>query len=451
MREPDLTRSQLLLDDFWIEDQQRLTRQWHQADIFPEPVLRPEEPWEGTNVTLYGSVMRLGERWRLYYTTYKPLEDPIMCVAESDDGLHWERPIVGTIEYDGSTQNNIVACPANCPSVMHDPDDTTAPFKMIRVGALGQARGILGATSKDGLHWTGEECILTPCGDVQSLWPERVDGQYVITLKTARGRERYGTRCVSIALSDDFRTFSEPELIHRPDLVDAADIEYHGMPGFPYGDLHLGMLERWHNVPNFIEVQLSWSHDLKQWHRPPPTEPFIGPTFPWNLGWSTCCSSGPVQVGNQLWFYFGGRSDCHFHVKQAPPQYSAVGLATITVDRFASISAGFMEGKLVTVPMTWPGGDLLLNASTTRHHDGYPLDGGGQMHVEVQDEEGRPLEGFSGDDHAVFTGNVPTRGTVDLATVRWPGDRSLSELAGRRLKLVFRMRDAHLYSFRSSG
>ena len=55
MREPDLTRSQLLLDDFWIEDQQRLTRQWHQADIFPEPVLRPKEPWEGTNVTLYGS------------------------------------------------------------------------------------------------------------------------------------------------------------------------------------------------------------------------------------------------------------------------------------------------------------------------------------------------------------------------------------------------------------
>lgn len=56
MREPDLTRSQLFLDDFWIEDHQRLTHQWHQADIFPEPVLRPEEPWEGTNVTLYGSV-----------------------------------------------------------------------------------------------------------------------------------------------------------------------------------------------------------------------------------------------------------------------------------------------------------------------------------------------------------------------------------------------------------
>ena len=179
MREPDLTRSQLFLDDFWIEDHQRLTRQWHQADIFPEPVLRPEEPWE--------------------------------------------RPVVGTIEYGGNTQNDIVARPANCPSVMYDPDDTTAPFKMIRVGVSGQARGIFGATSEDGLHWReGEECILTPCGDVQSLWPERVDGQYVITLKTAKGRQRYGTRCVSIARSDDFRTFSEPELIHRPDLVDAA-------------------------------------------------------------------------------------------------------------------------------------------------------------------------------------------------------------------------------------
>ena len=44
---------------------------------------------------------------------------------------------------------------------------------------------------------------------------------------------------------------------------------------------------------------------------------------------------------------------------------------------------GFMEGRLVTRPMTWPGGDLLLNASTTRELDAYPLDGGGEMRIEA--------------------------------------------------------------------
>ena len=39
-------------------------------------------------------------------------------------------------------------------------------------------------------------------------------------------------------------------------------------------------------------------------------------------------------------------------------------------DRFASITAGFMECQLLTKPMTWPGGDLLLNASTNWRADG---------------------------------------------------------------------------------
>ena len=94
-----------------------------------------------------------------------------------------------------------------------------------------------------------------------------------------------------------------------------------------------------------------------------------------------------------------------------------------------------MEGQLVTKPMTWPGGDLLLNASTTRHLDGYPLDGGGAMQVEVWDESGQPIEGFAGDAAAPFDRNVPTRGTVEPAVVRWPGDRSLDDLAGRRIRL----------------
>ena len=127
-----------------------------------------------------------------------------------------------------------------------------------------------------------------------------------------------------------------------------------------------------------------------------------------------------------------------------------MGLAMITVDRFASITAGFMEGQLVTKPMTCPGGDLLLNASTTRHLDGYPLDGGGAMQVAVWDESGRPVEGFAGDSAAVFDRNVPTRGTVAPAAVRWPGGRSLSELADRTIRLMFLMRDAHLFRFRSS-
>ena len=54
-REPDLTKSQLFLDDTWIEEQSMLTRIWHKPHLYPEPVMRAEKPWEGTNLAFYGT------------------------------------------------------------------------------------------------------------------------------------------------------------------------------------------------------------------------------------------------------------------------------------------------------------------------------------------------------------------------------------------------------------
>ena len=449
-RQPDLTKSQLFLDDTWVEYQQRLQRLWHKADIFPEPVLRPEKPWEGTDVLLYGTVFKLGETWRMYYSVRKPGESPVMCLAESNDGLQWHRPVLGQVEYEGSKENNIVMRPVDLPTICYDPEDSEAPFKMIT--HLGKPGGIYGAVSKDGLRWSMlPGPLIAPSTDVQHIMFSKANGKYVVILKTPGGPDRYGTRCVSISESEDFRTFSEPELILRPDLVDSPDIEYHGMASFPYADLYIGLAERWHGAPNFMELLLTWSYDLKEWHRPVSRDAFIGPEYEWNRRWSTGSSAPPIQVGNHLRFYFGGRSGSHYHVKSGPPRYCAVGLATITLDRFVSLSAGFKEGRLVTRPMMWPGGDLLLNASTTRDLDSHPASGGGEMFLEVLDGEGHSIEGFSGSDRAEFVGNVPTRNDLAPAVLRWPGDRSLNELAGRSIKLVFHMRDSYLYSFRSSG
>ena len=405
--------------------------------------MNPRCRGEGQTLVMYGTVMRLGDTWRMYYTT---AQNGVFCVVESEDGFNWQRPTIGQVEFNGSKENNIVHAPVNCATVCYDPDDEDAPFKMITVAA-----GIRGGVSKDGLSWTmlDEPFITRPhSSDVQAIWFGKVDGKYVITHKTSHGRAR---RSVAISESDDFRHWSESRLILTSDLHDPPDVEYHGMVGFPYADMYLGLAERWVNTPNHIELLLAWSHDRKTWHRPLPREPFIGPTYYWNQGWNTSNSAGPLQVGNQLWFYFNGQSGSHFHVKQGPKKVGVIGLATLTVDRFASITAGFMEGQLVTKPMTWPGGDLLLNASTTRNLDGYPLDGGGSMSVEVLDEEGHPIEGYSEDLKAAYDGNGPVRGTVDMPVIRRPDDRSLNDLAGRRVRLVFTMRDSHLYSFRSSG
>jgi len=471
-REPDLTKSQLFLDDTWIEEQSMLTRIWHKPHLYPEPVMRAEKPWEGTNLAFYGTVLRIGEAWRMYYTTSCPDFRAAMCVADSDDGFHWTRPELGIHEFRGSKKNNIVIPNCRCVSVYYDPEDGEYPFRtMVHRGPSKTGHAVYGmyeAFSKDGYHWTegdavvpyppaphlhdfhdGREGTRALAGtDVYYLWRQKVNGEFVVTYKEDQSPAR---RRVGMSRGPDFKSFSDTKIILQSDLVDPPDVQYHGMVGFPYGDGYLGLAERWFGAPTHFEIMLVWSHDLDTWHMPPERQAFIGPTFPWNAGWTTCSTGGPVQSGNQLRIYFGGQSGSHIHVKKGPHKVGHIGLAEITVDRFASITAGYMDGRMVTKPMRWPGGDLVLNASTTRELDADPRLAGGEMAIEVWDAQGQPLGGFSGEKRAFFEGNHPARGDADAAVIRWPGDGSMNALAGRDVRLAFFMRDAHLYSFRSSG
>jgi hypothetical protein len=207
------------------------------------------------------------------------------------------------------------------------------------------------------------------------------------------------------------------------------------------------LLEYWHQRPDRIEIVLAWSDDLRRWRLPPGRRPFIGSKFPWNESWNSPNSAPPVAVGDQLWFYVGARSAAH-HVS-SPHSYGVVGLASIRQDRFCSLSADALPARVVTRPMVWPGGDLLLNASTSRYHDSHPIMGGGDMRVEVLDTERRPVGGFAGDAAAVFEGNRPTHHGASNPPVRW-GEKGLDALRGRTIRLRFAYRDAHLYSFRAS-
>ena len=110
------SRLELFVDDYIIDTLSGEARIILHQPTPREVAIVHDEPWEG-NASHYHSVFQDGDRYRLYYlgnqytTTEGKLTSPhplIYCYAESDDGIHWRKPDLGLIEFNGSKKNNIM-------------------------------------------------------------------------------------------------------------------------------------------------------------------------------------------------------------------------------------------------------------------------------------------------------------------------------------------------------
>lgn len=79
--------------------------------------------------------------------------------------------------------------------------------------------------------------------------------------------------------------------------------------------------------------------------------------------------------------------------------------------------------------------------------DSHPRSGGGTLAVEVRDEANQPIAEFSGQRRARHDVVSPGPWETKEPPVRWPVGRSLDELKGRRVRLMFLLRDSRLFSF----
>jgi hypothetical protein len=89
------------------------------ADKYPgNPVLThgPEGAPDHGHALMYGSVLHIDGKFRMWYlgmpsTQLEHGQAPgywrPMCYAESDDGIHWRKPELGLVEFNGSKKNNI--------------------------------------------------------------------------------------------------------------------------------------------------------------------------------------------------------------------------------------------------------------------------------------------------------------------------------------------------------
>ena len=95
------------------------------------------------------------------------------------------------------------------------------------------------------------------------------------------------------------------------------------------------------------------------------------------------------------------------------------------------MKAGEEDGTLTTRPVRFSGKYLFVNADADE----------GELWVEVLDEAGEVVPGFSRDECETVTGDST------LQAVTWKGGGDLLALAGRPVRFRFYLRSAELYAF----
>lgn len=459
---------QFFFDDSVIAHSQRLTRRWLPAKVYPEPLLRPDKPWEGHCISLYGTVLPDPDGgWRMYYGNFNPTFTfkkhdekvavaPGMLLAHSDDGITWHKPELGQVEWKGQSTNFIAHSGRHLDGapVMYDPEDAERPYKMIGFSysniepMWNETFGLYTRYSKDGIHWSPQaQRPALRAGDRTNLMATRWQGKYLLHSRACPEASTYnGGRAIWRFESDDFEHWSQPEMVLIMDLQDEPDVEYYGLTAFERHGWMMGLLEYWCSATDTLQLHLAVSRDGRRWIRPAVRQPFIPNCYDWNRKWVTCATNGPIMVGGQMVFYFGGRWTSHHF--DSLHLHGVIGAASVPIDRFCAIEGGSSPvGYLDTVPLEWPGGDLALNADTRSNFETHPWHCDGCIMVDVLDAEGAPLPDWSGERAATFRGNTHCRGRVDPGVVNWPAGRSLDALRGQTIRLRFRFQHSRLYTF----
>jgi len=367
-----------------------------------------------------------------------------VCYATSTDGIHWIRPDLGLVEWQGSRHNNLLNGGQHWmrrPNVIIDTRDTDPKrrFKMTYVDLIDGKEALVKAFSPDGIHWdlnADHNPLFVRNHNANLLgWDERI-AQYVLYRRTWGFQQP-----IVRSTSTDFSNWSSPEVVLAPGPME-LNKDFKGLAAFKYGDLYLALLwvfERALDVDYTGDAELVFSRDGIQWQRVTPGELYLkrGEPGSWDSAGIIPCA--PVIHDNKVWIYYSGWNAPYTNeaeerqqkgwIENGQRKQTAIGLAVLRLDGFASLHAS-SSGTVTTRRLELPDGSLAVNADVR-----------GELRVEILDESGRVISGYGAADCE------PIRSDRVHHQVQWHANAGLGPLRGKVVRLRFVLRDADLYSF----
>lgn len=430
------------------------------------PVVRTGEPGDpdSTVVAYYGSVIRVGDELRMWYIGAPKLNAPEaggwpgwgrgrVCYAVSRDGIHWNKPDLGLVEFEGSRNNNlvdldvdlVVAC-----SILYEPDDPDPQrrFKMIFESLAVGNNQLLIAYSADGLRWaqSPKNPVLPAFMEGSGLM--KVDGVYYFNGQATRF---YPKRVFVTRISYDFENWSLPAALSfrrdnvapRPTFADINPGEqvHMGAGLWNRGNVILGFYGQWHGHRNndrrFVSMDLGLvvSQDALHFREPVADFKIVSAAEERDGARPALMQGQGVEnLGEKTLYWYGGWRD------------GGVRLATWVRDRlgfFEVVSARPTETlppvspHLVSCPLQLAGpARVFVNADGLSEET--------FLRFEILDERLEDLSGYSGQQSAL----VRTDGLRQPVT--WPPGAVIEKLRQPvRIRVSFeglRPEDVRLYA-----
>ena len=161
-------RRELFIDDHLVGEMKNVQLLVHQP-VPQEIAVHCDKPWEGNGCGYYTVLHDERESvYRMYYhawqipTGIEPGGPLTIGYFQSADGIAWERPNLGLVEFEGSRENNIIldkmgdgkGCHDFSPFIDENP--AAAPEARYKATGAGAAtdHGVWAYQSPDGIHWS---------------------------------------------------------------------------------------------------------------------------------------------------------------------------------------------------------------------------------------------------------------------------------------------------------
>lgn len=264
--------------------------------------------------------------------------------------------------------------------------------------------------------------------------------------------------------SADFIHWSKPQFILSVGDRDPPQHEFHTSPVFPYNGQYLSLNQILNRSAGTMDIELMSSRDGIQWQRPYIGIPILprgsGPVFD---AATMLTNATPQAVGDELWFHYGayrgtaiGAVGLDRQVLGAKDYHSGIGLAMMKRDRFVAIepdprislrnslkinrdsvgkpapkpSKPNSIGQVTLKPLDLTGvRAMTINTDATK----------GQIAIELLNEDGYRVRGFSKDDA------LPVQADSVAAAAAWKG-ADLTRLKPGRYLIRVHLTSAKLYA-----